>query len=407
MPPLASTPIRGDFAFLSRGFRPFFLLAALHAIVWIPLWLAMLRGRLPMATGMDPIRWHGHEMLFGFTAAAIAGFLLTAVPAWSGTAPIRGRRLAVLAALWVAGRCAFLAAGPLPAWVVALADLPFLPALAAALGTALLARGPRRDTIFLVALVGLVLANGLFHLHGLGLPLVEPRALLRAAVGVVAVLLVLIGGRLTPASTRSALARTGVPVSIPPSPRLDRIATVAAGTAAVAALAPAPGILYGSAAAVAGAAVLGRLAGWQTRRTLHDPLLWSLHAGQAWLGAGLLAAGIAVFWPSLPATAALHALTAGAMGSTILTVMTRVSLGQTGRPFVALPGTSVACAGVHLGAAVRVAGPLLAPSEAPTVWLVAGALWAAPFAFFLVRYGPLLLRPRPDEMPGGSGVSPR
>jgi uncharacterized protein involved in response to NO len=261
--------------------------------------------------------------------------------------------------------------------------------------------------VFLVALVALALANGLFHLPGLGLQLLEPRALLRAAIGVVAVLLVLVGGRITPASTRHALARADPPAPIPPSPRLDRIATAAAAIAAVAALAPALSSLYGSTALIAGAAVLGRLAGWQTRRTLHDPLLWSLHGGQAWLGAGLLATGIAAFWPALPATAALHALTAGAMGSTILTVITRVSLGQMGRPVVALPGTSVAYAGVHLGAAVRVAGPLLTPSEAPTVWLVSGTLWAASFAFFLVRYGPLLLRPRTDGIPGGTGFPRR
>lgn len=392
--------LTGGHALWGRGFRPFFLLTALHASVFVPLWLAMLHGFVPVPMGFDPIAWHGHEMLFGFVGAAIAGFLLTAVPVWTGTQAVTGARLAVIAALWVLGRVAFLSSAALPPLALAAADLPFFFVLAGALAAPLLARTQRRNAGFLAALIALALVNGLFHLHVLGAIFVDPRAALRCAIVVVAVLLILVGGRITPAFTRNALARAGAPTAIRPSPGLDRTAVAAAAVAAVAALAPAWAFVHAGAALVAGAAVLARLAGWQTARTLRDPLLWSLHAGQAWLGVGLLAAGVAALWPALPATVAVHALTAGAMGATILAVITRVSLGHTGRPLVALPGTALAYAGVHLGAAVRVAGPLFVPAHAATVWLVAGILWAASFAFFLARYGPLLLRPRPDGQPG-------
>lgn len=400
MQPIVSPPLAGGHALWGRGFRPFFLLAALHAAGFVPLWLAILHGLLPFPVGLDPIAWHGHEMLFGFAGAAIAGFLLTAVPVWTGTPAVTGARLAGMAALWVLGRVAFLSSSALPPWALVAADLPFFVALAGFLATPLLARSQRRNAGFLAALIALALVNGLFHLHLLGVSLFEPRAALRCGVAVVAVLLIVVGGRITPAFTRNALARTGAAAAIRPSPRLDRSAAAAAAVAAAAALSPALAALHGVAALAAGAAVLVRLAGWQTARTLRDPLVWSLHAGQAWLGVGLLAAGVAAFWPALPVTVAVHALTAGAMGATILAVITRVSLGHTGRPLVALPGTALAYAGVHLGAAVRVVGPLLVPAHAATVWLVAGSLWAASFAFFLARYGPLLLRPRPDGQPG-------
>jgi uncharacterized protein involved in response to NO len=375
MQPSASMQPAGSSPLWSRGFRPFFLLAALHAMLFVPLWVAMLRGLVPLPTGLDPVAWHGHEMLFGFAGAAIAGFLLTAVPVWTGTRPVTGTRLARLAGLWLLGRLAFLNGHALPPWALAAADLPFFVALAGALATPLLAPTQRRNAGFVAALMALAVANGLFHLHALGVVLVAPRSALRCGIAVVAVLLIVVGGRITPAFTRTALTRAGTPASILPSPRLDRVAVGAAAVAAAAALSPALSMLHAAASLAAGTAVLVRLAGWRTGRTRRDPLLWSLHAGQAWVGVGLLLSGLSDLWLAVPPTVAGHALTAGAMGAMILAVMTRVSLGHTGRPLVVLPGTSLAYAGVHLGAVVRVAGPLFAPGHAATAWLVAGVLW--------------------------------
>jgi len=383
---------------LARGFRPFFLLAAAHACLFVPLWLAMLRGAAPAAGWLDPFAWHGHEMVFGFASAAIAGFLLTASPVWTGTTPVTGARLGALAALWVAGRLAFLLAGVLPPALVAAVDLAFLPALAAALAPALLGPGRRRHGVFFAVLAALAAANALVHAEALGVRLVDRAVVLRAALELVAIPLVVIGGRITPAFTRNAL---GPAAPVRATPRLDPLATACVALAALAGLVPALAPLRAGAALVAGAAVLARLAGWQTARVLGDPLLWSLHAGQAWLGLGLLATGLAVWWPGLvPPNVALHALGPGATGVMILAVIPRVTLGHTGRPLLPLAGTRLAFALVNAGAAARVVGPWLAPAGGPHAWLVGGALWSAAFAIFLVRYGPLLLRPRVDGRPG-------
>lgn len=386
-------------AILGRGFRPFFLLAAAYACVYVPIWLAVLGG-LGAAPGWnDPIAWHAHEMLFGMVAAAIAGFLLTSVPVWTQTSPVVGARLAALVALWALGRVALLLVGAVPPLVAAVLDVAFLPALATVLAGPLLAPSQRRNVGFLAVLVGLALANAALHGAAIGHAWLPPRTALRGVVDGVAILLVVIGGRITPAFTRAAFARAGIDAPIAARPALDRLAI---GGAVAAALAGVAGLdaLRGAACAIAGTAVLARLAGWQTRRTLGDPLLWSLHLGQAWLAAGLLLGAVSHASAAVPPTIALHALTAGAMGTMIVAVMTRVALGHTGRPLVALPGTSAIYALVAAGALVRVVAPLGWPAHALGAWTVAGLLWSAGFGLFLLRYGPLLVRPRADGKPG-------
>jgi uncharacterized protein involved in response to NO len=382
----------------ARGFRPFFLLVAAHACLFVPLWLAVLHGTAPAPDWLDRFAWHGHEMVFGFATAAIAGFLLTAAPVWTGTTPVTGAALALLAALWVAGRVALLLAGVWPRALVAAVDLAFLPALAAALAPALLGPGRRRHGVFLLVLAALAGANALVHASALGFEVVAPAVVLRTAVELVGIPLVVIGGRITPAFTRNAL---GAEARVRATPRLDGLAAAGVAVMALSGLAPETTPLRTGAALAAGAAVLARLAGWQTARVLHEPLLWSLHAGQAWLGLGLVATGLAAWRPDLvPPNVALHALGAGAMGATILAVIPRVTLGHTGRPLAALTGTRLAFALVNAGAAARVVGPWLAPAQAPLAWWVGGGLWAAAFAIFLVRYGPLLTRPRVDGRAG-------
>src|SRR5690606_25540119 len=156
---------------------------------------AVLRGALPAPAWLDPFLWHGHEMVFGFASAAIAGFLLTASPVWTGVTPVTGARLAALAGLWLAGRLAMLGAGTLPLGLVAAVDLAFLPALGVALVPALLGPGRRRHGVFLVVLAALALANALAHARALGLGVVDARPVLRATVELVALLVVVIGGR--------------------------------------------------------------------------------------------------------------------------------------------------------------------------------------------------------------------
>jgi uncharacterized protein involved in response to NO len=382
-------------ALWSRGFRPFFLLVGLYAALFLPLWQAGLAGAFPLPLWIDTFAWHGHEMLFGVVTAAIAGFLLTAVPAWTATPPVRGGWLSALAGLWVAGRAALWLAGPLPLPAVALVDGSFLPALLVVIGRPILASHQRRNLGILLAVTALAALDLASHARALGAPL-DPFATLRAAAETIALLLVVIGGRITPAFTSSALRRAGDPAEVRPAPRLDALAAGATAVTALCGLVPAAWPLRAAAALVAGSAVWARLAGWQTRRTLGEPLLWSLHLGQLWLGASLLAAGVSAGTAALPASAALHALTAGAMGTTILAVAMRVSLGHTGRPLAALGGSGLALALVNAGALVRVSVPYLAPEESLLAWQVAALSWSAGFAVFSVRYGPLLWRARAD-----------
>lgn len=396
------SPARGAVGFVpfARGYRPFFALAGIYGAGFIALWLTVLRGVLPAPAWLDPFLWHGHEMVFGFASAAIAGFLLTASPVWTGVTPVTGRRLAALAGLWLAGRVAMLAAGVLPNAAVAAVDLVFLPALGVALAPALLGPGRRRHGVFLLVLAALTLANVLAHAQALGRGVVDARAVLRGTVELVALLVVVIGGRITPAFTRNAL---GPEARVRATPRLDVVAPAAVALAALSGLVAPLAPLRSAAALVAGAAVLARLVGWQGThaRARRDPLLWGLHMGQLWLGVGLLAAGVGAVAPGLvPPFVSLHALGAGVIGGTILAVMPRVTLGHGGRPLVALAGTGLALGAVHAGAALRVFGPWLAPSATAGWWLAGGALWSAAFAFFVVRYGPLLLRPRADGRPG-------
>jgi uncharacterized protein involved in response to NO len=387
-------------AFLGRAFRPFFLGVGVYAALFVALWPAVWLGALPPPAWLAPHWWHAHEMLFGVVAAAVAGFLLTAVPVWTGTRALAGAPLGALAALWAAGRVAMLAAGWLPAWLVALVDGAFLPAVALVLARALW-RTPRRANQAIGGVVALLAAANLaVHAHALGVfPGAAPRAL-RFAVDLATLLVVVIGGRITPGFTANALRLRGIAAPVVARPSLDRIAVAATAALAALDLVAARGAATGLAACVAGLAVAGRMLGWQTRHALADPLLWSLHAGLAWVAAGLLLVGAGDLTGALPPAAGLHSLTAGAFGSMILAVMTRVALGHTGRPLVLPRGAALCYALVHAGALARVASAFAAPPAYAPLLVAAAALWAAAFALYAALYAPILLAPRVDGLPG-------
>ncbi len=398
----AVQPTRPSQALWARGFRPFFLGGALHAALLVPLWTAIWLGAVPAPRWLAPTWWHAHEMLFGTVAAAIAGFLLTASPVWSGRPALAGRPLLALAMLWLAGRVALgaagwlplVAAGGLPQALVAAVDLAFLPVLAGVLARTLWGREQRRHHGIVVVVGALAVANAVTHAEALGLVSgLAPRAL-RLAVDGVVVLIVVIGGRITPAFTANALRRAGLEAEVWALPLVGGLAIAGVAGVALADLLAPGSIGTRVLAGAAGIAVLVRMAGWQTLRALSDPLLWSLHAGLAWVGLGLLLVAV-----DPRATVGLHALTAGAMGSMILAVMTRVGLGHTGRPLVLPPGAVAAYALVHAGAVARVAAAVAPAWQAPLLAL-AGLLWGGAFAVFAAVYAPILLRPRPDGKPG-------
>jgi uncharacterized protein involved in response to NO len=394
---LESTPPapRRPFLLLGFGFRPFFLAAAAAAVMSMLAWLAALRGWLAA-----DVTWHAHEMTFGFAAAVIAGFLLTAVPNWTSTPRIGRAGLATLVALWLAGRVLSWPALATQAGAVGVAvDLAFVPALALAIAIPLLRTRNRRNYGVPLILLILGAVHALAHAAAppawaAALGVVAPRA----GVHAIALLVVVIGGRVTPAFTRSALPHARV--RDPGARDVVAIASAAAALA-LASLAHAPPALVALGGALAALSNALRMRGWATLETRASPLLWVLHAGYAWLIVAFsLTAAAAVAPGRVAPSAALHAFSAGAIGTYILGMISRVGLGHTGRALVLPRPMVVAYAAVLSAGAARVAIPLLAPAAMAHAWEIAGALWCVAFTIFGWVYFPILTSPRPDGQPG-------
>ena len=377
------------------GWRVFFLAAGLYGVAAIGLWtcwLAFGSSDLPFAPA--PIAWHAHEMIFGFASAALGGFFLTAVPNWTGAKAAPERFILIVAGLWLAGRVAVWFSGALPAPLVALADLAFIPVLAAKLLTPLLKR-PKPQNLMLLALLTLVwLSNLLVHLDWIGWTGTEGQGLRGGLLSVCAMIAVL-GGRVTPAFTRNALLRADENAALPVARKPLEIAGIALPilTAAVVVLG-APDSLVAPLAIGAGLVAGLRLAGWRTAATLGDPIVWALHAGYAMLALGLVAWGLALLGIG-PEIGALHLLGVGAIGGMTLAVMSRASIGHSGRPLVAPGPVALGYALIPLAVALRWAaagwpGPMYGIGT-----LGAGLIWIAAFALYLVALWPIWTTPRP------------
>jgi len=366
----------------SDPFRPFFLLGTLQAALAVPLWLLLMSGLLDWPMVFDPLSWHVHEMLFGFLAAVLAGFLFTAIPNWTGRLPLRGRGLIVLVVLWLLGRAAMLA--PVGPWVAGIADCAFLAVVAGLAWREVLAgRNWRNAPIcLLVTLFGA--ANILFHVEGFEI-LGQ-----RLALAVAALLIALVGGRVVPSFTRNWLAKrdgAGLPAAFG---RFDRLCLVLLVGTLLAWLVVPEAQATGWCFLVVCAFHAARLARWRGWTTLAEPLVAVLHVGYLWLVAAFALIGLAIVWPgSFTTTASLHGLSAGAVGTMTLAVMTRASLGHSGRPLTAGPGTLAIYVLVSLGAILRVLAPEL-PFDYVGVLTLAAVLWSGAFALFVLCYGPLL-----------------
>lgn len=380
----------------SYGFRPFFLGASVWAALAVPLWLLSFTGHLPWAALTR--EWHIHEMLFGVLAGIVAGFLLTAVPNWTGRLPVMGAPLAALSGLWLAGRLAMLAANELGVWA-AVIDSAFLVVFAGVIWREVLAARNWRNLAVCALVTVLACANIAFHLGGLA-----PEAVgQRAALGAVSMLIALIGGRVTPSFTRNWLTQHA-PGPLPaPADRADTAALILTGVAAVTWMAAPETALASALLIAAGLAALARLARWQGLRTLAEPLVWILHLGYAWLGVGLVLTGLTILAPDMaPRTAGVHALTAGAVGVMTLAMMTRATRGHSGRPRVADGWTLAIYLLVNAAAVVRVSAGF-GGSHATVLLAVSGGLWSAAFGGFALAYGGMLLgwpaRPRGRALP--------
>jgi len=387
-------------AFFSYGFRPFFLGAAVFAALLMSLWLGFVADLAAGGTGAwlrvagSPYAWHAHEMVFGFAAAAIAGFLLTAVPNWTGALPLSGAPLTGLFLLWCAGRLAMAFSGWLPPLAAAI-DIAFLPVLGAVAAQQLFLKPAARNLVFLVLIAVLVAGNVVFHLAAAGLIAADPLDLLRQGLLVVGVMIAIIGGRIIPAFTHNWLN-----LKRPAAPRPRRIGPLDAGAivsiAAIllARLLGAPAPVEGAIALLAATLNGVRLALWRGWETRSEPIVWILHAGYAWLVIALALMAAASLTDIVPASLAHHALGTGAVGVMILAVMSRASLGHTGRRIVAPRAVVVAYGLANLAAVLRVAGPLLAPELTRELLVLAGVAWIGAFSVFAAVYAPILTTPR-------------
>lgn len=379
-------------ALFARGFRPFFLAAGAMAILALAGWLAVLQGGLLLPSAYDPLSWHAHEMLFGSLGAALAGFLLTAIPNWTGRLPLAGRPLAALVALWLAGRLAMAFGGSLGMAATAGIDMAFWVVLVAAIAREILAGRNWRNLPVLAALGLFVTANGLFHAARLDLA-ASYESGWRLGIAVLVFLVSLIGGRIVPSFTGNWLAQRDRRRPRPASRKLELSALlVTLGALLCWAFLPARAWPF---LAAAGLLQSFRLSRWQGWRTGSEALVWSLHLAFAWLPLALLIAAAASLWPhAVPPSAAIHALTAGLLSTMVVAVMTRAILGHTGRPLTAGSGTIWIYGLIHTAAALRVAAAFATDTYVFLLGL-SGAAWIVGFTLFLGIYAPLCLRSRP------------
>lgn len=390
-PPPARPP--KDLAPFALGFRPFFLLAGLSALALMSGWLVLWTRASPTAY-YGLAGWHGHEMLYGYGLAVVAGFLLTAVRNWTGLPTPTGGRLATLAGLWLAGRLAPLAYPALPGVLVALLDWLFLPALMAALAGPLWRGQNRANRVFLPLLGAMALANLLIHLEALGLAPFATQGV-GLMLNLLLILVTLVGGRVMPFFTEKAVAGSRPRQD----PRLERaVYGLLLALLILEPLAPRgwPLALLAGATAIAQGL---RLAGWHDRRVWSIPILAVLYVGFGWLVLGLALKALAALG-LFPPTLATHALGLGAIGVITLGMMARVSLGHTGRPMRSSPLINLAFLLLNLGALARVFGPLLPGVPYAGVVHLAGTLWLLAFLLFCWVYLPILARPRVDGQPG-------
>ena len=377
------------------GFRPLFLVGALFAVIAVPLWIAAFLGHIDFTPAGGWLAWHRHEMVFGFGIAIVAGFLLTAIQAWTGVPAVTGMPILLLATLWLAGRLLWLFDAPL--WLLIPVDLLFVPLVAVAIGRSLWQVKQTRNYPVLVMLLLLTLCN-LLALLGLAQ---DDFALQRhgaaAALWLIAGLMGLIGGRVIPFFTQRGL---GLSEPVAALPRLDNLLMVGSISVALLMLTgiglrPSPwqAPIY----LILGLGHLVRLLRWHHPKLWTVPLLWSLHLSYAWLAIALIAMALWHGGWMLGFSQATHLLAIGGMGGMILAMISRVTLGHTGRPLTPHATMSIAFILINLAVPLRVW--LSIPMPQTGFWL-ASLCWAVAFALYLWHYTPILLAPRPDGKPG-------
>ncbi len=378
----------------SLAFRPFFLASAVWAALALSLWIILFMTGGPLPSRFDPLSWHIHAMLFGFVPATIAGFMLTAIPNWTGRPPTHGAPLIGLVVLWLIGRIACLVSAFFPLWLAAAVDLAFPVMLCAVAAHEIVAARNWRNLMMPVPIGVLAVADLLTYLElaGDGVP---AGLGWRLAIAAIIALISAVGGRIIPAFTRNWLVRRGASALPGPHSTIDGVALATLHTGLLSwALFPTSKPV-GAILLAAAALNLWRLARWRGLATLPEPLLTILHLGYAWLVLGAALLGASLLSSAVPQAAALHAFTAGTIGTMVLAVMTRVARGHTGRALEADHVTIAIYLMITTAAVIRV-GAEFAGASAMTLLAASAVLWVASFGLFAATYGSMLLSPRLD-----------
>jgi uncharacterized protein involved in response to NO len=378
-------------ALFSYGFRPFFLGGAVWSVTCIVLWIPQFMGDLSWRTAYPPLDWHIHEMLYGYVAAVIAGFLLTAIPNWTGRLPITGAPLTTMAALWLSGRLAILFSAYLGILVAALVDVAFLATLAIVAAREIIAGRNWRNLRVLVLIGVLIVGNIAFHteVYVFG----SANYSIRINIAAVIMLITLVGGRVVPSFTRNWLARQEKGRLPAPFSRFD-VASIAVSLVSLVLWVGLPDGAITGVALIAVAVIQSvRLARWAGDRTTSDRLVLVLHVGYAFVPIGFALLGASALDSLVvPSSVGIHAWTAGAFGLMPLAVMTRASLGHTGQPLKASIGTQAIYLFALCAALLRIIAGLVGSM---LLMEFAGAAWVAAFGGFVLLYGPILWRQPP------------
>lgn len=377
-------------AIFSYGFRPFFFFGALWAALAAPLWaVSYLTGDeiLALNTG---IIWHAHEMIFGYSSAIIAGFLLTAVPSWTGRPPVKGLSLAALVGLWIAGRIGLLCY-PDPVWLGPAIESTFLIVLAGLILREVMAADNKRNAKIAIILSVFALANIGFHVAQI-LGYFTFSQTTKAGLGVVLLLIVIIGGRIIPTFTGNWLAKRGF--GRPPSfNRFDMVVTALSAAAIIAWVIDPATPLCGVLMLLSGGLNLIRLLRWRFWQTFSEALILILHVGYGWVAAAFILIGAATLWPeTVPPISGIHAVGTGVIGVMTLAIMTRATLGHSGRDLHANHITVLIFIFINIAAVSRILTPFVPADIQPHFTVVAAGCWCLAFLIFCAAYGRYLWR---------------
>ena len=377
------------------GFRVFFALAGLSALILMVLWNAIFKGTLNIENYYDSTYWHAHEMLLGYSAAVIAGFLLTAVKNWTNQPTLTGDKLAGLALLWLYGRILPFYSGLLPDPLIAVVDFAFLPALAYEISKPIIKTRQLKNGIFMGLLALLTIGNGLIHAQLLGIYENTAWTGIQVVVATIILLILVLAGRVLPFFIERGLSGT----LIIKNPLIDGLSIGSAALVFVLQIGTVSGTFLALVAIFAAVVNSARLFGWYVQRIWYVPLLWILYVGYGWIILGFILTALSAFH-LLTNVLAIHAFTVGGIGVLTLGMMARVSLGHTGRTLKASNAIAIAFVLINITALIRVLVPLILPKWYDTLIYASTLTWLAAFALFMFVYAPILTRPRMDGNEG-------